>query len=153
MSIMWKYLDKRSATIAAIKDFDSMRFIIESTQDEVDVVNTKMISTGGSKWDSIPSIHNPKAQEDKIINNIDEVDILLERYNQALQYMAWFQPAWKQLTDEEQYILKNFYSETNSYGCSEVNAIADHLNVEALTVYKRKNRALSRLTVLLFGRS
>ena len=28
MSIMWKYLDKRSATIAAIKDYDAMQFII-----------------------------------------------------------------------------------------------------------------------------
>ena len=27
MSIMWKYLDKRSATIAAIKDYDAMQFI------------------------------------------------------------------------------------------------------------------------------
>ena len=25
MSIMWKYLDKRSATIAAIKDYSSMQ--------------------------------------------------------------------------------------------------------------------------------
>ena len=28
MSIMWKYLDKRSATIAAIKDYDAMQFIL-----------------------------------------------------------------------------------------------------------------------------
>ena len=35
MSVMWKYLDKRSATIAAIKDFDSMQFIIDSTDDEI----------------------------------------------------------------------------------------------------------------------
>ena len=28
MSIMWRYLDKRSATIAAIKDFNNMQFII-----------------------------------------------------------------------------------------------------------------------------
>ena len=33
MSIMWKYLDKRSATIAAIKDYDAMQFIINSTDD------------------------------------------------------------------------------------------------------------------------
>ena len=30
MSIMWKYLDKRSATIAAIKDYSSMQFITVS---------------------------------------------------------------------------------------------------------------------------
>ena len=35
MSVMWKYLDKRSAAIAAIKDYDSMQFIISSTGEEV----------------------------------------------------------------------------------------------------------------------
>ena len=31
MSIMWKYLDKRSATIAAIKDYESMQFIADES--------------------------------------------------------------------------------------------------------------------------
>ena len=35
MSIMWKYLDKRSAMIAAIKGFYSMQFIIDSADDEI----------------------------------------------------------------------------------------------------------------------
>ena len=35
MSIMWKYLDKRSATIAALKDYESMQFIIKNTDNEV----------------------------------------------------------------------------------------------------------------------
>ena len=38
MSIMWKYLDKRSATIAAIKDYDAMQFIINSTDDEMPTI-------------------------------------------------------------------------------------------------------------------
>ena len=35
MSIMWRYLDKRSATIAAIKDFNNMQFIIRDTGEEI----------------------------------------------------------------------------------------------------------------------
>ena len=66
--------------------------------------------------------------------------------------MLWFKPAWAQLMEEEQYILKTFYSETNGYGCNAVYEIADKLNIEQATVYKRKNRALSRLQVLLFGK-
>lgn len=35
MSVMWKYLDKRSAAIAAIKDYDSMQFIISRDRKSV----------------------------------------------------------------------------------------------------------------------
>ena len=35
MSIMWKYLDKRNATIKVLRDYNSMQFIIENTNDEM----------------------------------------------------------------------------------------------------------------------
>ena len=35
MSIMWRYLDKRSATIAAIKDYGNMKFIITNSGEEI----------------------------------------------------------------------------------------------------------------------
>lgn len=152
MSIIWKYLDKRSATIAAIKDFDSMAFIISDTERQIEKANSRLSSTGGMKLDSQPSVHDPKAGEKQILAVVDQINVLEERYREALEYMDWFKPAWNQMVDEEQYILKSFYAE-NSYGCNAVYEIAEKLNIEQPTVYKRKNRALSKLQVLLFGRS
>ena len=67
MSIMWKYLDKRSATIAAIKDYESMQFIINSTDDEIKRVHEKMTSVGSPKWDGMPRTNNPQAGEERIL--------------------------------------------------------------------------------------
>lgn len=151
MSIFWKYLDKRSATIAAIKDYDSMAFIIKSTEAKIEAANEKLISSGGMKLNSIPSVHDPKATEKNILAAVDQINILEDRYNQAREYMDWFVPAWQQLEEEERYILKTFYAE-NGYGCNAAYEIADKLHIEQAAAYKRKNRALSRLQVLLFGR-
>lgn len=82
MSIMWKYLDKRSATIAAITDYDSMQFIINSTDDEIKRTYEKMTSVASPKWDCMPRTHNPNAAEERILNGIAEIDILKERYRQ-----------------------------------------------------------------------
>ena len=153
MSIMWKYLDKRSATIAAIKDYDAMQFIINSTDDEIKRVHEKMTSVGSPKWDGMPRTHNPQAGEERLISAISEIDILRERYRQAVEYMDWFKPAWEQLTDDERYCLETFYGDGNTYGSSAAYYIAEYLHVEQPTAYKRKNRALDRLTVLLFGKS
>ena len=139
MSIMWKYLDKRQAAVAAIKDYESMQFIINTTDDEIKRTYDKMSGISSPRWDGMPRVHNPQASEERILNAIDEIDVLKERYRQAVEYMNWFEPAWNQLSDEDRYVLETFYGDANSYGSS--------------AAYKRKNRALDRLTVLLFGKS
>ena len=152
MSIMWKYLDKRSATIAAIKDFTNMRFIINTTDDEIKLAYDKMSGTAGTRYDDMPRVHDPKAVEKRMLNGIEEIDILKERYRQAMEYMEWFKPAWAELSDEDKYILESFFGGENSYGCNAAYYVADYLNIEPSTAYKRKSRALERLTVLLFGK-
>ena len=153
MSIMWKYLDKRSATIAAIKDYDAMQFIINNTDDEIKRTYEKMSSVGSPNYEGMPRTHNPNAGEERILNGIAEIDILKERYRQAVEYMEWFKPAWEQLSDDDRYCLETFYGDGNTYGSSAAYYIAEYLHIEQPTAYKRKNRALDRLTVLLFGKS
>ena len=152
MSIMYNYLDKRAAAIAAIKDYDNMQFIIRNTDSEIVSERDKMVGAGSPNMDGMPHAHNPAAAEDRIVNGIDEIDILKERYRQAVEYMSWFKPAWEQLTEDERYILESFYGSEGSYGSNTVSYIAEYLGVEQTTAYKRKNRALDRLTVLLFGK-
>ncbi len=152
MSIMWKYLDKRSAAVAAIKDYASMRFIINSTDEEIKKAFEKIAVPATPKWDGMPRVHDPKAGENRMLNGIEEIDILKERYRQAMEYMDWFKPAWAQLSDEDKYVLEAFYGSEKNYGCSAAYYVADYLNIEPSTAYKRKSRALERLTVLLFGK-
>ena len=153
MSIMWRYLDKRSATIAAIKDYENMQFIIKNTSNDITAERDKMVGSSSPDWDGMPHAHNPKAAEDRVINGIEEIDILKERFRQAVEYMDWFQPAWDQLTDDERFVLETFYGDVNSYGSGAVYYIASHFGIEQSSAYKRKNRALDRLTVLLFGKA
>ena len=153
MSIMWKYLDKRSATIAAIKDYDAMQFIIDSTDDEIKRTYEKMTGVGSPSWDGMPGSNDVHAGEERILTGIEEIDILKERYRQAVEYMDWFKPAWEQLTEDERYCLETFYGDGNTYGSSAADHIAAYFNVEQASAYRRKNRALDRLTVLLFGKA
>ena len=151
MSIMWKYLDKRSATIAALKDYESMQFIIKNTGDEIRAQQDKMVGVASPNWDGMPHAHNPNATEDRILNGIAEIDILKERYRQAMEYMEWFEPAWNELTDDEWYVLEAFYSGHDDVQ-GAVYEVSDHFRIERSSAYNRKNRALARSQVLLFGK-
>lgn len=153
MSIIWKYLDKRSAAVDALKDYGSMKFITEHTDDEIKAAYEKMGGISSPKSDGMPHTCNPHAVEDRMIKGIEEIDVLKERYRQAVEYMAWFLPAWEELSEEERYVLETFYGESNEYGSSVIYKIADHFHIEQSSAYNKKNRALHHLTILLFGKS
>ena len=153
MSIIWKYLDKRSAAVDALKDYGSMKFIIGHTDDEIKSAYEKMGGVSSPQLDGMPRSHNPQASEDRIVKGIEEIDVLKERYRQALEYMAWFLPAWEELTEDERYVLQTFYGQDHQYGASAIYDICDRFGIERSSAYNRKNRALSHLVTLLFGKA
>ena len=93
MGIAWKYLDKKSAAADAVKDYGSMKFIIEHTDDEIKAAYEKMGGISSPQFDGMPHAHNPHAAEDRMAEGMDEISVLRERYRQAMEYMAWFVPA------------------------------------------------------------
>ena len=99
--IGWCYLDKRDATVRALKDYDSMKFIIEHTDEKIKNIHDQMTGIGSPGFEEHIRADNPKAGEDKLIKMIDEIDTIKERYRQALEFMDWFEPAWKKLNDDE----------------------------------------------------
>ena len=129
-----------------------MKFIIDHTEEEITAERDRMAGIGAVRMDGLPHAHNPQAGEDRILNGLEEIDILKERYRQAVEYQEWFEPAWAQLTEDEQYVLETFYDE-NTYGSNAAWYIAEHFEIEQASAYRKKNRALDHLTVLLFGKA
>ena len=151
MSIIWKYLDKQKATVAAIRDYRSMKFIINNTEGEISVVRARMRNLGSPAYDGMPHTHNNGSSEDRIVNGIEEIDVLKERYRQATEYMDWFQPAWNELDADERYVLETFYADDPGQ-TGAVYDICETFNIERSSAYNKKNRALEHLQVLLFGK-
>lgn len=151
MTIVWKYLDKRSATIEAISDYGSMKFIIDHTDQKIKEEQDRMIGLGAMVMDGMPHLKNPKAGENRVVQGIDEINVLKERYRQAVEYMEWFVPAWKELSEEEQDILETFFGEDN-YGDYAADSLTQRYHVSRPTVYRKRDKALDRLTILLFGK-
>lgn len=153
MSIAWLYLDKRNAAINALKDFESMNYIIENTQSEIVSTQEDMTSLGSAAISDMPKgPHNPCAGENKIVKAMDTISLLNERYQRALEYMAWFRPAWLALSEDEQFVLSRFYMDDESRQADSVYDICDRFHIERTSAYKKKDRALARLTLLLYGK-
>ncbi len=152
MLIAWQYLDKKAAAVEALKDYSSMKYIIEHTDEDIATLNEEMSSPVSPVLNGMPSTHDPKAGEKRLIACINEIDVLKERYRQALEYMDWFQPAWDALTEDEQYVLKEFYLDDEQKQIDAVYNICERFNIERSSAYNKKNRALQHLALLLYGK-
>ena len=149
MGIIWQYLDKRGATANALRDYGRMGFIISHTDDKVKAVHEKMGGISSPQFDGMPHTHNPHAAEDRMAEGMDEISVLQERYREALEFMAWFEPAWAELTEDERYVLECFYMGADG---PAVSAVCERFQIERNSAYRRKNRALSKLSVMLYGK-
>ena len=148
--ISWSYLNKRSAAAKAIRDYDSMKFIVEHTDEDIRTAYPDLTSHGSPSFDGLPGAKTPQAAEEHVADGIDEIDTMRERYRQAVEYMKWFQPAWDALDDEERYVLTAFFG--SRYGDGAAESVGRHLNVERSTAYRKKDHAIDHLATLLYGR-
>ena len=147
MHISWSFLDKRKAAISAIESYDDMAFIIGHTDEEIAEAREKMLGMGSPGTDGLPHAHDPKAGEERLVDALAEIDLMKERYRQAVEYMAWFKPAWEKLTEDEQFCLEAFYM--GDYEAAD--EVAEHFKIDRSSAYRKKNRAVERLTSLLYG--
>jgi len=148
--IAWKYINKASAVIAALRDYHNMRFIINNTPDEIKDVYGGMIAPRNPKLTGMPSVRNPQSGLDKLSAQIDKLDILRERYSAAIEYMAWFEPAWSNLTDTEQHILSEFYM-TDNLKSGATYRLMDEYKYSERKIEQMRSNALKHLCVLLLG--
>ena len=81
--ISWSYLNKRSAAAKAIRDYDSMKFIVEHTDEDIRTAYRDLTSLSSPSFDGLPGSKNPQAAEEHVAAGLDEIDTMRERYRQA----------------------------------------------------------------------
>lgn len=152
MSIAWQYLDKRSAAVNALKDYESMKYVLAHASEDIALVKTSMVKMDSPLLSGLPkNKSNVRSRENKVIKYLDAIDILGERHSRAQEFCAWFEPAWSGISEDERYVLSCFYlTNTESQDC--VSTICEHFHIERSSVYKKKDRALSHLALLLYGK-
>jgi len=152
VTIAWIYLDKRAAAVDALKDYSSMEYIIQNNPDDLEEATESLTAVRTYMPDGMPKAKNPHAGEARLAATLDEIDVLKERYRRALEYMEWFGAAWNALNDDEQFILSEFYHNEDSRQADAIGNICDRYSIERSSAYNKKNRALARLTLMLYGK-
>lgn len=152
MTIPWMYLDKRAASIGAVKDFPLMRHILDNYSDDIGESKAHLTTMHKPVLGGMPGAINPKAHESHLVSTLDLIDVIEKRYAQAIEYMAWFLPAWNALSEEERHLLTMFYEQKEKSIAVVIKDLCEELGYERSSVYRMRDKALDHITLLLYGK-
>ena len=150
--IALKDVNYNAAAIDALRKFKDMQFIANNTRDEIKEGYEDMTAPRMPTLTGLPSAWDPRAGEDILSERIDTLDILRKRYSTAFNFVMWFTPVWWHLTDTERQILSEFYM-TGNQRSGATNRLAESLGYSESHVERLRAKALSRLCLLLYGKS
>lgn len=152
MHVMTKYLDTRKAAICALEDYPLMEQAAgQDTSAEANQLRADLTSPSSARMTGLPHAKDPHAGERRIAATLDKIDLLAARKQEAQDYLDWFLPAWGSLAEDDRFVLENFFLGEGNQD-ERVQMIGDHFHIQRDSVYRRKNRALDRLAVALYGR-
>lgn len=148
--IGWRYIDTNSAAVAAMRDYSNMKTIIDLTPEVIKDLYDKMISPRISNLTDMPKHRNMSGANDSLSASLDKLDVFQDRYRLAIEYMAWFEPAWNSLSDVERTILREFYmGDSIRSGANE--RLQSLLHYSRAQINRIRGKALTGFSLLLFG--
>lgn len=131
-----------------LRQYEAKKQSLKSIPEETARLESAMKSIRSATSDGTPVHGGGSGREDMMLSNIvhrEELDRALE---QAQIWVGLVDAGLELLTDEERLILDRFYVHPAK---GNVEKLCEALNVEKSQVYTKKDNALRRFTICLYG--
>lgn len=138
---------KREA-IDKLKNYEAHREALENIPKEIKRLESAYAGIRSATTDGTPVSGGGSTREDSMLSNIVHRDELKRRLKEARLWVAQVDKALAILDDEERLVLDRFYTHPAK---GNVGELCERLNVEQATVYRKRDSALRRFTIALYG--
>ena len=138
---------KREA-IDKLKNYEAHREALENIPKEIKRLESAYAGIRSAATDGPPVSGGGDTREDSMLSNIIHRDELKRRLKEARLWVSMVDRALAVLDDEERLVLDRFYIHQVK---GVIEDLCGRLNVEKATVYRRRDNALRRFTIALYG--
>ena len=139
----WKF-----EAIEKLKEYTARKNAITSIPEEIKRLEEDAQRIRAASTDATPVQGGGSAREDMLLDNIVHREELQLRLSDALRWVDIVDAGLAVLSDEDRLVLDRFYIHPMR---GNVDRLCDDLAIEKAAVYKRKEKALRRFTVALYG--
>jgi len=131
-----------------LRNYEAHKQAIESIPKEIKRLESSFAGIRSATTDGTPVSGRGNTREDVMLSNIVHRDELKRRLKEARLWVSMVDKALAILSDEERLLLDKFYISPSK---GTVDDLCGRLNVEKATVYRRRDNALKRFTIALYG--
>ena len=142
-------MDWKQAATQRLKDYNTRKEAVENLEDQINNLELQFSSIRSAKTDGEPMRGGSgNRREDMLLSNIVLRDELSANKKIAEREIEITEKGLAALTAEERRILEVFYI---SRPYDHVTRLCQELRVEKSEVYRRKNAALDKFTIVCYG--
>lgn len=138
----------RREAIDKLKNYEVHKLALENLPKEIKRLESAYAGIRSATTDGTPVSGGGNTREDSMLSNIVHRDELKRRLREARLWVAQVDKALAVLDDEERLVLDRFYIHRAK---GNVGELCERLNVEQATVYRKRDSALRRFTIALYG--
>ena len=141
-------MDWKSIAIEKLRDHEAKRRALESIPLELAQIESSMTSIRSSRADGTPVKGGGSGYEDRMLGLIVKKQELEDNLDRAQLCVDMVTGALQTLNQEERLILDRFYINAAK---GNVDRLCGELWLEQSAVYRRKDAALRKFTIALYG--
>lgn len=141
-------MDWKRESIGKLKNYEAHKQALENIPKEIKRLESACAGIRSAATDGTPVSGGGSTREDAMLSNIVHRDELKRRLKEARLWVAQVDKALAVLDDGERLVLDRFYIHRAK---GAIEDLCGRLNVEKATVYRRRDNALRRFTIALYG--
>lgn len=131
-----------------LRDYAAKEQSLESVAERIAQLQAEMTCVRSATTDSTAVHGGGNCREDALLNNISERTELERAKQRTAEWVEWVNKALRALTDADRHLLDMFYVNRRK---GHAEQLCEELHVEKSEVYRRKEKALRRFTLALYG--
>jgi len=131
-----------------LRQYDAMRLAVANIPQEIKRLEAAATAIRAARTDGAAILPGGSRREEAILDNMMSRQELRWRLEQAESWLKCMDRALGALSGEEKLVLQRFYM------CPEkgsVERLCSELGLESSSVYRKRDKALRRFTVALYG--
>lgn len=131
-----------------LRDYSAKEQSLESVTERITQLNLEMSCVRSATTDGTAVHGGGNGREDALLNNIAERDELERAKLSTAEWLEWVNGALTALSDADRDLLDKFYIYRRK---GHVERLCEEMHLEKAQVYRRKEAALRKFTLLLYG--
>lgn len=137
----------KSEAVEKLKKLELMRQAVQSIPNELSRLESEAMSIRGSAMD-VPRVTGSGYREDALLSNLVHRQELSAALFQAESWVSAVEGALGVLSPEERTVLDGMYIDARRGG---QDRLCETLQMEKSSLYRKRDRALRRFTLALYG--